>query len=84
MSQLQHWLGAVATSSGFWAAGWVAWRRRSRTSPLARSNLYMVATLARYVPSSRNLAYTVAGASSTWPSWWSTSSTAWRSGSDRA
>src|SRR6266498_2396137 len=28
MSQDQHWLGAVATSSGLTLAGWVAWRRR--------------------------------------------------------
>ena len=41
MSQLQHWLAAVAMGSGFWAGGWVVWRRRSRTSALARRNLYM-------------------------------------------
>ena len=33
----QHIFGAVATSSGFTAAGWVSWRRRSRTSALALS-----------------------------------------------
>ena len=32
-TQLQHWFGPLATSSGFFFAGWVAWRRRSRTSP---------------------------------------------------
>src|ERR1019366_3337920 len=36
MSQLQHTLGPSATSSGFTFAGWVAWARRSFTSPLAR------------------------------------------------
>ena len=33
MSQVQTWLGAVASSSGLTVAGWVAWRRRSRLSP---------------------------------------------------
>src|SRR5271170_5318223 len=36
MSQLQHTLGALATSSGLVLAGCVAWRRRSRTSALVR------------------------------------------------
>ena len=36
MSQLHTTSGCRATSSGFTLAGWVAWRRRSRTSLLDR------------------------------------------------
>jgi hypothetical protein len=42
MSQLQTWLGAVASSSGLWYAGWRSWLRRSRTSALAASTRYIV------------------------------------------
>src|SRR5262252_6860211 len=38
------WFGPSATSSGLTVAGWVAWRRRSRTSPSARSRRYMGGT----------------------------------------
>jgi hypothetical protein len=40
-------LGLVASSSGFFAAGWVAWRRRSRTSPALRKIRYIVDVDAR-------------------------------------
>ena len=40
-------LGAVATSSGFTVAEWVAWRRRSPTSPCSRSTRYIIDTDAR-------------------------------------
>ena len=56
MSQLQTWFGASASSSGLTLAGWVAWRRRSRTSPSARSRRSMVGTEQRYRPSSRRFA----------------------------
>ena len=41
------WFGRVARSSGFTRAGWVAWRRRSPTSPCSRSTRYIVDTEAR-------------------------------------
>src|SRR6266540_4339396 len=47
MSHDQHWFGFVATSSGLTRAGWVAWRRRSLTSPWARRMRYMLDTDAR-------------------------------------
>jgi hypothetical protein len=47
ISQLHTRLGASATSSGFTVGGWVAWRRRSATSPAARKTRYMVAIEAR-------------------------------------
>ena len=42
MSQLQTSFGLVAMSSGFLWAGWVAWRRRSRTSSCSRRIRYIV------------------------------------------
>jgi hypothetical protein len=47
MSQLWISFGLVASSSGLLAAGWVACRRRSRTSPSARRMRYMVEVDAR-------------------------------------
>ena len=43
MSQLDISFGAVASSSGFFLAGWVAWARRSREVPRSRSSRCMVA-----------------------------------------
>ena len=44
MSQLQTEFGLVAMSSGFFLAGWVACRRRSRTSSCSWRIRYMVET----------------------------------------
>ena len=42
MSHDQTWLGRRAISSGFFFAGWVRWRRRSRFSPAIASSRYIV------------------------------------------
>ena len=42
MSHDQHSFALVAMSSGFFAAGWAACRRRSRTSPSPLSSRYIV------------------------------------------
>ena len=47
ISQDHTRLGASATSSGFTVGGWVACRRRSVASPVARKTRYMVAIEAR-------------------------------------
>jgi len=47
MSQEYTSLDFVARSSGFFCAGWVAWRRRSLTSSWACRTRYMVDTEAR-------------------------------------
>ena len=47
MSQDHTAFGLVASSSGLAAGGWVAWRRRSLTSPSARRMRYMVEVDAR-------------------------------------
>jgi hypothetical protein len=79
-----HLIRAEAISSGFTRAGWVAWRRRSDTSPSASRIWYIVDVDAKYTPSSSSFAYTVAGASSTCCGSWRTRSISLRSTSSNA
>ncbi len=85
MSQLQTWLGPVASSSGLWYAGCRSWLRRSRTSAFAASTRYIVRIEHGGTwPASSTWAQTCAGGRSTNRSSCSRAKTASRSAAVKA